>query len=596
MNQTKTGFKPIFALIGFFMCVFFFSCQKDFSGSNGTGSETADFTSKVTASLVSGFVTNDNNNAVMGATVRLGTNTVTTDKYGYFEFRNTEVIKTAALVTVTHSGYFNGIKTFIGANNKGAFFRVKLIPKTTAGSFNAATGGSVQLTNGLRITLPASGVMNANTLAYYTGNVSVSASWLDPSSLDLPLTMPGDLRGISTDGALKALTTYGMIAVELRGSAGELLQVATGSKAGIEMPIPPTHIATAPATIPLWYFDEAKGLWKEEGQATKTGSSYIGDVSHFSFWNCDVPNNYVQLTCTIQDNNGNPVAHAYVRLSETGNPNNAAGGFTDSAGYVGGAVPPNKTLVMNVYASYSCFTPAYTQSVTTTNQNIALGVINIPAGTLASVSGNLTTCNNTPVTDGYIMMLYNNQYFRKTVTAAGAFNFTTALCGASQPVSFVAVDNAAQQQGSLVNYTLVTGNNPVGTLQACGTAIPEFLNYSINGGATVNFTPPGDSLAYYPNATSAFSIYANRAGTTSFATLQATLNGIAPGSSQTLISFRALQLPQQPTIPNPITVNITEFGNVGQFISGNFSGTLADPSPPNTTYTVTCSFRVRRTQ
>jgi hypothetical protein len=35
----------------------------------------------------------------------------------------------------------------------------------------------------------------------------------------------------------------------------------------------------------LWSFDEAKGLWKEEGQAIKTGSNYVGDVSHFSFWN-----------------------------------------------------------------------------------------------------------------------------------------------------------------------------------------------------------------------------------------------------------------------------------------------------------------------
>lgn len=116
--------------------------------------------------------------------------------------------------------------------------------------------------------------------------------------------MPGDLRGISTDGSLKTLTTYGMAAVELTGALGELLQIAPGQKASLTMPIPVAILSNAPATIPLWSFDEAKGLWKEEGQAIKTGSNYVGDVSHFSFWNCDVPNNYVQFNCTVKNSDG----------------------------------------------------------------------------------------------------------------------------------------------------------------------------------------------------------------------------------------------------------------------------------------------------
>lgn len=40
--------------------------------------------------------------------------------------------------------------------------------------------------------------------------------------------MPGDLRGIDTDGYMKGLTTYGMAAVELTGAGGESLQIADG--------------------------------------------------------------------------------------------------------------------------------------------------------------------------------------------------------------------------------------------------------------------------------------------------------------------------------------------------------------------------------
>jgi hypothetical protein len=41
-------------------------------------------------------------------------------------------------------------------------------------------------------------------------------------------------------------------------------------------------------------------------------------------------------------------------------------------------------------------------------------------------------------------------------------------------------------------------------------------------------------------------------------------------------------------------VNITEYGAVGQFISGNFTGTLTGAAPTNTPYNIVCSFRVRR--
>ena len=35
-----------------------------------------------------------------------------TDEYGFFEIKNVQVVKTAAVVTVTKIGYFKGIKTF----------------------------------------------------------------------------------------------------------------------------------------------------------------------------------------------------------------------------------------------------------------------------------------------------------------------------------------------------------------------------------------------------------------------------------------------------------------------------------------------------
>ena len=44
----------------------------------------------------------------------------------------------------------------------------------------------------------------------------------------------------------------------------------------------------APETINLWYFDEENGYWKEEGQAIKDGNKYVAEVTHFTWWNCDI--------------------------------------------------------------------------------------------------------------------------------------------------------------------------------------------------------------------------------------------------------------------------------------------------------------------
>ena len=164
----------------------FFSCQKnlDFEDS-GSGSGTPpDLSTKINSS-VSGFVTDENNAPVMGATVQIGTSNISTDKYGYFEAKNVQVVKEAAVVTVTRPGYFKGIKTYIAAQGKNAFFRIKLIPKNIIGTINAASGGIIAQPNGFSVKLVAGSIVNAATNAAYTGTVSVAGYWINPTATDL---------------------------------------------------------------------------------------------------------------------------------------------------------------------------------------------------------------------------------------------------------------------------------------------------------------------------------------------------------------------------------------------------------------------------
>lgn len=574
------------------------ACQKEIN-EFGT-SDNIDLTSTV-KSTVSGFVTDENDQAVEGAQVMVGNINTTTDAYGYFSVRNADVVQNAALVSIKKNGYFPGIKTYIATANKAAFFRIKLIPKLNAGSFSATAGGTIALSNGLSIQFPADAIINlaSSSSSNYSGVVNVAASWINPTSADVNPTMPGDLRGIDQVGALKILQSFGMVAVELTSPTGDLLQIAPGKKATLTFPIPNGIINDAPANIPLWYFDETIGLWKEEGNAVKSGNTYVGEVSHFSFWNCDVPSNYVQFNCTIVDADGAPVSYASVKISVVGSPYNAGWGITDSSGYVAGAIPNNANLLLEIFPNYNCGNAIYSQSFSTLTTNISLGTITIPITTTnqANVSGTVTNCSGMPVTNGYIIMNKDNQFFRYNLNNAGAYNFTSLLCSNSGSVSFIGEDISTQQQSATINYTLISGNNVVPNIQACGITTEQYFNYSING-ANYSYTSPVDTFYSWANTQSIptyISISASPiTSNTRFGTISFDQTGIAVGSSQLMNMFYVSEIVDSTTFNAPINVNITEYGNVGEYVTGNYSGNMTGAAPANTPYVISGSFRVRR--
>jgi hypothetical protein len=574
LSPAKKCISSFIVLLGIILS---FGCQKEFDSGDGGGTppeNKPDLTTKVMSSVVSGFVTDENDKAVKSASVEVGGVTTTTDKYGYFEVRNVQVVQNAATVSITKPGYFKAIKTYIATQGKNAFFRIKLLPKNTVGNINAATGGSVTLTNGLIITLPANAVVNANTNAAYSGSINVAAQLISATDPNLNRIMPGDLRGLNTDNDIRILTTYGMAAVELTGAGGELLQIASGKKATLTIQIPASLQATAPQTIPLWSFNENNGLWKEEGAATKTGNTYVGEVSHFSYWNYDVPANFVLFNCTLVNQKGQPIQHALVKISVVNKPNSSGSGYTDSAGYTGGAIPNNSQLLMEVFSSNNCNAPVFAPTFQ------------------ANVTGTATNCANTPLATGYVILQIGNQNYRYPVTN-GVFNFNSILCSAPTNVTIVAEDVSASQQSTAVNYSLIAGDNAVGNIQACGVTTQQFINYTING-ISYSYSSPIDTF-FYSNQNTYIIIQGETISPPRSGSYMLMDNAnIAVGTSQSLIVFDPSQINDSTTITTPIMVNITEYGAPGQFVAGNFTGTFRGSPPSNTVYNVTYSFRIRR--
>lgn len=572
----------------------FFACEKEMSlgvPAKETGADAPDLTTRISSS-VSGFVTDENNAAAAGASVSFGASTAVTDSYGYFEIRNVQVVKNAAVVTVTKSGYFPGIKTYAATTGRKAFFRIKLIPKVSSGSFNSSTGGAVTLPSGLGVSLPAGAVVNAATGASYTGVVNVASFWINPAAADLTQIMPGDLRGLDNAGSMKGLTTYGMAAVELRTPAGEKLQVAPGRKATITMPMTGSVLANAPASIPLWYFDESNGLWKQEGSATKTGSAYVGDVSHFSYWNCDLPNAIVPLTFTVVNSLGNPLANVHVEITPT-TPNSWShiGGYTDSTGFVSVFVTPNASYNLSLISN-GCNNASYTQSFSVGTTAVDLGTLTLGASITYTLTGTATDCSNVPVSNGYVV-LQNGGFERHSISATGTFSFTALMCNSGNTATIAAVNAAANQQSPSLTVTPVAGVNAIGNLQACTLSSSEFINYSIDG---VSYSVSGASATYTYSGNSDSTHVVGWAGN-HYVDLAFKHTGIAANSMQVIESFFSTNLPTgMYTAPATISnIHITEYGNINEFVAGNFTATVFTTfATPVVSSTVACSFRVRR--
>ncbi|MBN9382997.1 MAG: hypothetical protein J0H74_19730 [Chitinophagaceae bacterium] len=585
-------------ILVFFIC----SCRKDSQEKHaGPDPVKVDLTSKVSCS-VSGYVSDENGDPIIFAQVFSGDKQTVTDKYGFFSIENVSLPATAGLIKVVSNRYFIGYRTFSPQKGKGSFVHIGMIPKKEAGVVDAATGGEATTLEGGKVVLPANAVVVAAGGAPYAGKVHIYVRWIDPAGgSGLQLGVPGDGRGADNSGFLKTLKSYGIMAVELAGDGGQLLQIAPGKTATINIPIPSSLSSAAPATIPLWAFNDSLGLWRQEGVATKNGNVFTGASPHFSFWNGAEGADLVNFKARIVDAAAHPLANVPVSITPVGIPLNTGYGrfgFSDADGNVIGAIPANSSLVLQVMTP--CTTPAYAQSFSSTFTDIDLGQITGNMGqNIVTITGTVTNCDHQPVSNGYVQT-YDHGFYHRIPIVNGSFSLSGITC-TNLAVNVVAVDNTTHQQGEPKTVMLTAGNNDLGALTACGSSTMGSLSYTIDN-VTTNITEPADTIGGY------FLVPIPDAPASKWTQI-ITLSGNVDHNPQLTFQFDGESAAGEghhvtevfsPKFPGgrgywpvPITVNITEYGEIGGFISGSFSNQLIDFAN-NGIHTFSCTFRIRR--
>jgi hypothetical protein len=574
-TKSKLIIPFLFLILG---SVLIYSCQKDFNPENDVVTQPI-----LTSTSIEGRVIDETGLPVYGATVKAGLSTTQTDRNGMFKFSNASFTTTENFVTVNMSGFFEGSRTFFNRENSNNFIRIELLRKSIT-RIGAASGGTVGLRgNGGSILFEPNSFVTTSG-AIYNGTVLVASKYLNPTNPNINDQMPGDLRGTNTTGGNVGLKSFGMLAVELTDESGQKLQIKTGKKATLTVSIPASLSNTAPATIPLWYFDNVTGLWKQEGSATKNGDSYEGDVTHFTFWNCDDPYEYVKIKMHVINAAGLPVAMAKVKITS------ALGAYaydyTDNNGYVDGYVPKNQTLTLEVLNR--CNAPAFSSNIGPFSSLTDLGNITITQNT-TTIFGTAVSCTSTPVTDGYVQMTLQNGATEFAAIINGSFSSTFINCGSSSSVQILAVDNIAQKQGNNVIVNITSSNVNAGALSACGVSANTFFNLTINNvlisGNTSEFYRYGWRDTSYIDSSKCYYYYAAYDSSLTkyvYASLHLPVTQIFATPSSFSISGMgysgingvAEYVELFPINANTQVINFTEYSNLGQFIAGSFTGQL----------------------
>ena len=284
--------------------------------------------------------------------------------------------------------------------------------------------------------------------------------------------MPGNLQGIrsvqeSTDLQIEevALQSFGMINVSLQDENGGPLNILDGWNATIRVAIPDDIAADAPDQIPLWSYNDQFGIWIEDGTANKVNGQYIGQVSHFSWGNCDAPFPVVELDLTLVDQNSNPISDHLLAVGLGSNSIASYYSYTNNKGFVNGKVPFGEELLIQIHGF--CGDIIYSTLVGPFTEDTSLGniIVNDPNVNNTEITGSIVDCIGSLISNGGIMVEIGNQNFI-TQVENGTYDIFISACSGPTDLTVTALDFDASVQSEPVNGTVGTIVN-TGAMEVC---------------------------------------------------------------------------------------------------------------------------------
>jgi hypothetical protein len=342
--------------------------------------------------------------AMYGVEVSIGTNVTYTDSKGEYTLTNVPS-GSRILVNFKSQGYVSTQKIAQTISGKTTYITATLSAIGTTQNISASSGGTVS-TNGASVNFPVNSFVDSKGTAF-SGTVQVQITYFNPANVQFTEAFPGDFSGLRTDGSTTAIESFGFIAVDIYNGADKL-QLVSGKEATITIPISAAIISKAPSSIPLWYYDDTQGIWKEEGSAQKTGNNYVGTVKHFSNWNCDMPQSTSHIRGRVVDGSGNPIYMAHVNSEGQDYTGSSRVNTNDSGRFV---ISVKSSSQASVWANYYIFnSPKVVYNTPATGDTLDIGdiVVNVDMSSLCVIVGEVVDNLGNPVSNVNTHLLDSN--------------------------------------------------------------------------------------------------------------------------------------------------------------------------------------------
>ena len=394
---------------------------------------------------VYGLVESNFGEPVVDALVTVDDVSTYTNEQGLFYIKATKANASGVFLEVDAEGYFEGGRRLYPVENSALFSPVKLIQYESPVSFNAAEGTTIEAST---YTLNFDPNSIAKDGVSYDGIVELYIHHLKADDPNLMTQMPGDLMASDIDNNLVQLQSFGMLAVEIQSPEGDELEVSSGKQVELKQIIPSSVLNDAPAMVPLWYFDTELGFWKEEGHAILEDNYYIGSVTHFTWWNCDVPNPTVQLCLNlVSETTLTPLPFLNFTLT------NVAGfgmisGTTDANGQACGWITEGVPFLLQVYDDcgdliHSEQYGPFTEALTTITAEIG-----VSDDYTADISGFIVSCEGVPIEGALVYVAYHDAYKTDISDSNGYYSVSIASCTAPDSIEITAYDMVNGEAGS----------------------------------------------------------------------------------------------------------------------------------------------------
>ncbi|MCB0561421.1 MAG: hypothetical protein H6573_06780 [Lewinellaceae bacterium] len=404
-------------------------------------------------------VVDEDGNPLPGAilTNQLNAGTSTADERGLILLSDLSIPAGGLPVIVELDGWMKRLKVLRGRNNSRTKIRLEMYKFDTESTI--ATGSTGAISKDGQLSLPA--VLNKPDKSTYTGPVKVKSHYYGPTAPDFLDGVPGDMSAIGSNGQLYTLQSYGMYAIELFDDAGNILSIPEGQTAKIQFPVPDNY-GLVPDEIPLWSMDESSGKWVEEGVAIRNGGFLEAEVSHFSWWNCDIPFDPTEVCLTIVGQEGTALSGFTYLISSPDQQVAYFYGEADTDGNLCAQVPIGEPVAISVWLESGLTAPVELGSFDTPTD---LGAVTIDI-TVFHVSGRAVDCDGLPLSTGLVWYGFNGVTDYTFSNGDGIFSLVFLVEGALE-FQIINQQSAAQSETANLSITANQVSYNVGDMPTC---------------------------------------------------------------------------------------------------------------------------------